>query len=56
VVLAPLTIIAVVNRCSDQRCHLRFGAVVKLFDYLNVEDLVKYMVAIVAYVRYCSSF
>ena len=48
--------IAVFTRCSDQRCHLKFGAVVKLFNYLNVEDLVKYKVAIAAYVRCCSSF
>ena len=56
VVLAPRNIIAVVTRCSDQRWHLKFGAVVKLFNYLNVEDLVKYKVAIAAYVRCCSSF
>jgi len=42
-------IIAVVTRCSDQRCHLKFGSVVKLFNYLNVEALV----AIAAYVRCC---
>ena len=35
VVLAPRNIIAVVTRCSDQRCHLKFGALVKLFNYLN---------------------
>ena len=33
-------IIAVVTRCSDQRCHLKIGAVVKLFNYLNVEAFV----------------
>ena len=33
-------IIAVVTRCSDQGCHLKFGAVFKLFKYLNVEALV----------------
>jgi len=29
-------------RCShsDQRCHLQFGAVVKLFNYISVEALV----------------
>ena len=36
VVLAILNIIAVVTRCSDQRCYLMFGAVIKLFNYLNV--------------------
>ena len=39
-VLAPRNIIAVVIRCSDQGCHLKFGVVVKLFNYLNVETLV----------------
>ena len=39
-VLAPQNIIAAVTRCSDQRCHLKFGAVVKLFNYLNVKALV----------------
>ena len=39
-VLAPRNILAVVTRGSDQRCHLKFGAVVKLFNYINVEALV----------------
>ena len=39
-VLAPQNIIAVVTRCSDQRCNLKFGAVVKLFNYVNMEALV----------------
>ena len=39
-VLAPRNIIAVVTRCSDQGCHLKFGAVVKLFNYISVEALV----------------
>ena len=39
-VLAPRNVIAVVTRFSDQRCHLKFGAVVKLFNHLNVEALV----------------
>ena len=30
--LAPGNIIAVVTRCSDQRYHLKFGAVDKLFN------------------------
>ena len=32
--------IAVVTLCTDQGFHLKFGAVVKLFNYLNVEALV----------------
>ena len=32
--------IAVVIRCSDQGCPLKFGSVVKLFNYINVEALV----------------
>jgi len=32
--------IAVVTHCSDQGCHLKFGAVVKLFNYISVEALV----------------
>ena len=39
-VLAPWNIIAVVTRCSDQGCHLKFGAVVKFFNYISVEALV----------------
>mgnify|MGYP000122605431 CR=1 FL=1 len=39
-VLAPRNIIAVVTRCSDQRCHLKIGTVVKLFNYISVEALV----------------
>ena len=39
-VLVSRNIIAVVTRCSDKGCHLKFGAVVKLFNYLNVEALV----------------
>ena len=39
-VLVPRNIIAVVTRCSDQGCHLKFGAVVKLFNYISVETLV----------------
>ena len=31
-VLAPWNSIAVVTRCSDKRSHLKFGAVVKLFN------------------------
>ena len=42
-VLAPRNIKAVVPRCSDQRYHLKFGALVKLFNYLNVEALVNIM-------------
>ena len=56
-VLAPRTIIAVVTRCSDQRCHLKFGAVGKLFDYISVEVLVTIQGRyIVAYVRCGASF
>ena len=51
-VLAPRNIIVVVTRCSGQGCHLKFGAVVKLFNYMSVEALVKYKVAIAAYVRF----
>ena len=32
--------IAVVTLCSDQGCHLKFGAVVKWFNYISVEALV----------------
>ena len=39
-VLAPRNSIAVVTRCSEQRCQPNFGVVVKLFNYLNVEALV----------------
>ena len=39
-VLVPRNIIVVVTRCSDQGCHLKFGAVVRLFDYISVEALV----------------
>ena len=39
-VFAPRNIIAVVTRCLDQGCHLKFGAVVKLFNYISVEALV----------------
>ena len=38
--LAPRNIIAVVTRCSDQGCQLKFGDVVKLFNYISVEALV----------------
>ena len=38
-VLASRNIIAVVTRCSDQGCHLKFGAVAKLFNYISVEAL-----------------
>ena len=38
--LATRSIIAVLTRCSDQGCYLKFGAVVKLFNYLNVDALV----------------
>ena len=40
VVLAPRNITAVVTRCSDQGCHLKFGDVVKSFIYLNMEALI----------------
>jgi len=40
VVLVPRNIIAVVTRCPDRKCHHKFGAVVKLFNYLKVEALV----------------
>ena len=36
-VLAPRNIIAVVTRCSDQGCHLKFGDVVKKFILLNMK-------------------
>ena len=39
-VLVPWNIITVVTHCSDQRCHLKFGTVVKLFNYISVEALV----------------
>jgi len=39
VVLVPRNIIAVVTFCSDQGCHLKFGVVVKLFNYISVEAL-----------------
>ena len=55
-VLASRNIIAVVTRCSDQGWHLKFDAVVKLFNYISVEALVKYKIAIATYVRCCSSF
>ena len=42
--------------CSDQGCHLKFGDVDKLFNYLHMEAFVKYKVAIAAYVRCGSSF
>ena len=38
--LSPRNIIAVVTRCSDQGCHLKFGAVAKLFNYISVDALV----------------
>ena len=40
VVLAPRNIIGIVTRYSDKRCHLKFVAVVKLFNYLNLDALV----------------
>ena len=57
VVLSPCNIITLVTRCSDQRCHLKFGTVVTLFKYINVYVMVDIgSLYIVTHVRMCSSF